>query len=186
MRVGLFGGTFDPPHVGHVAAVRAALRSGRYHHVDVTVAGDPYHKSVSVSPAPLRLAMAHAAFDQVPGAVVSDREIRRVGPSYTADTVRELLANADVDEVEIIIGADLIDQLDTWHDVDDLRRLASVAVVPRPGSVTTVPAKWRVVELAMDPVDLSSTFIRQTPLGFRDLSLYLPAEVIPLYEESHG
>ena len=89
-RIGLFGGTFDPPHFGHVAALKAAAKSGRYDLIEVTVAGDPYLKRLEggVRDATVRLAMARAAFGGLDLVVVSDREIVRDGPSYTIDTVR--------------------------------------------------------------------------------------------------
>ncbi|MEI6710544.1 MAG: adenylyltransferase/cytidyltransferase family protein, partial [Actinomycetota bacterium] len=91
-RLGLFGGTFDPPHLGHVAALEAAISTDRFDRILVTVAGDPYRKSLehSVSPSPLRLAMARAAFAHLPLVEVSSIEIDRSGPSYTIDTVRAL------------------------------------------------------------------------------------------------
>lgn len=185
-RLGLFGGTFDPPHLGHVAALRAATRSGRFSHLEVTVAGDPYQKTSKISPASLRLAMARAAFGGLELVEVSDREIRRVGPSYTIETVRELLAEASYDEIDLIVGADLVSFLDHWYEADELRTLVGVGVVPRPGSTTMLPKSWRSYEIPMDPVDLSSTFIRGIVANADDLSHYLPAAVIPLYEEARG
>jgi len=95
-RIGLFGGTFDPPHLGHLAALRAAAATNRYDEIVVTVAGDPYQKSDTrtIRDAEERLALARAAFAEVPLVTVSDLEVRRTGPSYTIDTVRELLADA--------------------------------------------------------------------------------------------
>lgn len=186
LRVGLFGGTFDPPHFGHVAALRAAARTGRYERLEVTVAGDPYHKrgESPVRPAALRLAMAHAAFDDLDLVHVSDREIRREGPSYTVVTVEELLAGAST--VDLIIGADLLAQLDTWFDAARLRDLVEVGVVPRPGASAMAPAGWRCYEIAMEPVDLSSTFVRSLVPGREALDEYLPAPVIPLFEGARG
>ncbi|HEY5010669.1 MAG TPA: adenylyltransferase/cytidyltransferase family protein, partial [Acidimicrobiales bacterium] len=114
-RIGLFGGTFDPPHFGHVAALEAAAASGRFDLIEVTVAGDPYHKRLvgDVDSANVRLAMARAAFSDLDLVEVSDREIRRDGPSYTIDTVRELLRECDA--VDLIVGADLAEQLNSWH-----------------------------------------------------------------------
>ncbi len=183
-RLGLFGGTFDPPHLGHVAALTAAAATGRFDRIEVTVAGDPYLKSSDVLPAAVRLAMAHAAFDDLALVTVSDREIRRAGPSYTVDTVRELLVNADA--LDLIVGADLATQLDRWHESQALRELVEVAIVPRPGSSTRAPAGWRCYEIAMQPVDLSSTFIREMDPRADILKDFVPASVIPLYEEARG
>ncbi len=185
-RLGLFGGTFDPPHFGHVAAVRAAASTGRYDVIKVTVAGDPYQKGTEtpLRPAELRLAMARAAFDQLALVHVSDREILRDGPSYTVDTVRELLEEAS--EVDLIIGADLVDQLDGWHEAQTLRSLVRVGVVPRPGAVTIVPDGWEGYVIPMEPVDLSSSSIRHVEPSMANLRLLLPESVIPLYRGDPG
>jgi nicotinate-nucleotide adenylyltransferase len=185
-RIGLFGGTFDPPHLGHVAALRAAAASDRYDLIEVTVAGDPYLKRLegNVRDASLRLAMAEAAFGDLDLVEVSDREIRRDGPSYTIDTVRELLVDADA--VDLIVGADLAEQLDSWHEADELRTLVRVGVVPRPGAKSVVPDGWVSYEIPMDPVDLSSSYVRELEPTSSNLRKYLPASVIPLYVGARG
>lgn len=183
-RLGLFGGTFDPPHLGHVAALTAAIASGRFDRIVVTVAGHPYLKSPQVDAADLRLAMAHAAFDDIPGVEVSDLEIHRAGPSYTIDTVRELLARAPA--IDLIVGADLATQLNAWHDASTLRELVEVGVVPRPGASMSSLQGWRWYEIAMQAVDLSSTFIRDMSLSDEDLKKFLPTGVIPLFLRARG
>jgi nicotinate-nucleotide adenylyltransferase len=183
-RLGLFGGTFDPPHFGHVAALQAAARTDRFERLVVTVSGDPYLKNDEVDPAPLRLAMAHAAFDDLALVEVSDVEIRREGPSYTVDTVRELLRDAEA--VDLLVGADLAKQLDLWHGSEELRELVEVGIVPRPGASSEAPKGWRWYEIPMEPVDLSSTYVRHLPTENHDLEKYLPPAVIPLFEEARG
>jgi nicotinate-nucleotide adenylyltransferase len=182
--LGLFGGTFDPPHLGHVAALTAASSSGRFDRIVVTVAGNPYRKGPRVDSADRRLAMAHAAFDDIAQVEVSDLEIHRRGPSYTIDTVRELLVMSEA--IDLIVGADLAAQLDQWREADALRELVDVAVVPRPGAPMSSLEGWRWYEIAMQPVDLSSTFIRDMSLSDADLKKYLPAGVIPLFLRARG
>ncbi len=181
-RIGLFGGTFDPPHLGHVAALRAAAHTGRFDRIEVTVAGDPYLKRDAgpVLPGELRLAMAHVAFDGLELVHVSDREIRRAGPSYTIDTVLEL--RGECDEVDLIVGGDLTSQLDSWHRAAELAALVRVGIVPRPGGAATLAPRWHAYEIPMSPVDLSSTFIRERLLSDEDLRQVLPAAVVPMYE----
>ena len=183
-RLGLFGGTFDPPHLGHVAALSAAAATGRFERLVVTVAGDPYLKGPGVLDSKERLAMAHAAFDDLPLVEVSDLELRRAGPSYTIETVRELLTEAD--DVDLIVGADLATQLDRWREAERLRELVEVGVVPRPGSLQPPPPQWRTYLIPMEPVDLSSTFVRELPPGTDDLRNILPVRVIPLFERARG
>jgi nicotinate-nucleotide adenylyltransferase len=182
-RLGLFGGTFDPPHLGHVAALEAASASGHFEKIIVTVAGDPYLKSPDVHSADRRLAMAHAAFDDIPLVEVSDMEILRPGPSYTIDTVRELLVNNSA--LDLIVGADLASHLNEWHEAEALRELVEVAMVPRPGSSANLPARWRGYEITMRPVDLSSTFIRSMG-NDSNLKKFLPTGVIPLFVKAEG
>ena len=180
-RLGLFGGTFDPPHRGHVAALGAAARTGRFDCIEVTVAGDPYQKSFhgGVRSAQVRLAMARAAFSNLDLVVVSDRELLRTGPSYTLDTVRELLQVAN--EVDLLVGADLAAQIDSWHGAEELRSLVRVGVVPRPGGSSRVANGWDYYEIPMEPVDLSSTFIRDSSMDLEELAKFLPEAVIPLF-----
>ncbi len=185
-RLGLFGGTFDPPHFGHVAALRAAAATNRFDAIEVTVAGNPYQKSAAgpVRPAQLRLAMARAAFEGLELVEVSDREIRREGPSYTIDTVRELLVNST--SVDVIVGADLVTQIDSWHDAALLAELVRVGVVPRPGGTDVISSLWDSYEIVMEPVDLSSSFIRQISHDPENLREFVPESVIPLYESFQG
>ncbi|MGH9019755.1 MAG: nicotinate-nicotinamide nucleotide adenylyltransferase [Acidimicrobiales bacterium] len=185
-RVGLFGGTFNPPHRGHVAVLRAAARMNRFDLLEVTVAGDPYSKrgQGDLLPAPARLAMARAAFEGLDLVEVSDRELVRSGPTYTIDTVRELLG--DFDEVDLLIGADLADQLVGWHDADELASLVRVGVVPRPGGRGDLAPGWRGYEVPMEPVDLSSTYIRDLAPESLDLGDLRPDEVVPLYLSYRG
>lgn len=185
-RIGLFGGTFDPPHFGHVAALRAAAASGRYDLIEVAVAGDPYRKRLegNVRDAAIRLAMARAAFGDLDLVEVSDREIRRDGPSYTIDTVRELLK--EYDAVDLIVGADLAEQLDGWHEAEELRTLVRVGVVPRPGALSVVPDGWVSYEVPMDPVDLSSSYVRGLEPTSSDLRQFLPEAVIPIFTSARG
>ena len=185
-RIGLFGGTFDPPHFGHVAALQAAAASGRFDLIEVPVAGDPYLKRLegNVRDATIRLAMARAAFGDLELVEVSNREIRREGPSYTVDTVHELLK--DCDSVDLIVGADLSRQLDSWHGAEELRTLVRVGVVPRPGATSVVPDGWVSYEIPMDPVDLSSSFVRDLEPTSTNLRKFLPESVIPLYQSVRG
>jgi nicotinate-nucleotide adenylyltransferase len=161
-RVGLFGGTFDPIHSGHVEvadAVRAALGVDR---MLVVVANDPWQKhDRPVSPAEDRFALVAAALSDRPGLEASRLELDRGGPSYTVDTVRTVLAAEPDAEVFVVVGADVVGSLGTWHDHGALRDLATLAVVDRPGvAQVDPPPGWRAVRVAVTPVDVSSTDLR--------------------------
>ena len=161
-RVGVFGGTFDPIHRGHVAvaaAVRDALGLDR---MLVVVANEPWQKQDRpVTPAEDRYAMVEAALADRPGLVASRIELDRGGPSYTVDTVRRLLDDdADV-EVVLVVGADVVGALDTWHDHEALSGLVTLAVVDRPGATGAEPPPgWRYVRVPLTPLDVSSTDLR--------------------------
>jgi nicotinate-nucleotide adenylyltransferase len=158
---GLFGGTFDPPHLGHVAAARTAIDVLSLDELVVTVARDPQRKEAPpvASPA-LRDEMARAAFDGVAKVTVSDVELRRDGPTYTIDTVEALLAEAPDDDLVLVVGADAASAMGSWHRAGDLARLVTVAIVPRPGAELAAPEGFSVRDVPMTPVDLSSTAVR--------------------------
>jgi nicotinate-nucleotide adenylyltransferase len=167
-RLGLLGGTFDPPHIGHLAAARACRRALDLDRVLLVVANDPWQKAPvrPVSPAADRLAMTQAACAGEPGLEVSDMEIDRGGPSYTVDTVEALRARAAADgrpapEIFLIVGADLVGTLPTWHRAEALRGLVTLAVVGRPHSpAAPVPPGWDAVSVDDVAVDVSSSEVR--------------------------
>jgi len=135
---GVLGGTFDPPHLGHLAIaddVRERLRLAR---VLFVPAGSPPHKtSVPVTPAMDRLHMVELAIRGNDAFGVSQIELDREGPSYSADTVEQLVAEADADRSDdrfvLIVSGEALTALPTWHDPDRLLRSCHVAVVDRPG-----------------------------------------------------
>jgi nicotinate-nucleotide adenylyltransferase len=168
-RLGLLGGTFDPPHLGHVAAalqVRQVLSLDR---VLLVVANDPWQKSPlrDVTPAADRLAMVEAAVAGLDGVEASRIELDRGGPSYTVDTVEQLLAEAaaagtPAPELFVIVGADIVPTLPTWHRMDDLARLVTLVVVARPhAAVPSAPAGWRTEVIDGLDFDVSSSQIRE-------------------------
>jgi nicotinate-nucleotide adenylyltransferase len=177
-RRGLFGGTFDPPHLGHVAAANAARDSLGLDELLITVAADPQHRDPPVAPAELRMEMARAAFGDLDRVVVSDLELRRPGPTYTIDTVEALVAEDPDAELFLVVGADAAEKLDTWHRAGDLRALVTVGVVPRPGERHLASSGFRVRDVAMDPVDLSSTEVRAALARGDDPARLVPTGVV--------
>ena len=161
-RIGLFGGTFDPIHQGHVEvadAVRTVLDLDR---MLVVVANHPWQKQDRpVTPAEDRFAMVVAALADHPGLEPSRLELDRGGPSYTIDTVRHLLDDEPGAELFVVVGADVVAALDTWHEHEQLRERVTLAVVDRPGvDQVRPPAGWRSVRVAVSPVDVSSSELR--------------------------
>jgi nicotinate-nucleotide adenylyltransferase len=115
---------------------------------------------------------------------VSDREIRRPGPTYSVDTVEELVAEGW--SVTLILGADAASGLDTWHDAERLAAHAGVMVVPRDDTAPALSPRWRVEILDMDPVDLSSTALRDLADRGEDISKFVPDSVVPLASRRPG
>jgi nicotinate-nucleotide adenylyltransferase len=130
-RLGVLGGTFDPVHIGHLAAAVDVRHDLRLDRVLLVVANEPWQKvgTREISPAEDRYAMVAAAVDDLEGVEASRIELDRGGPSYTVETL-EVLA-ADGHELFLVVGSDVVDDLDTWKRAGDIRRLATVVSVPR-------------------------------------------------------
>ena len=121
-RIGIYGGTFAPPHNGHVAAARAFLSQMRLDYLYVIPAFLPPHKRLDFIDDPAdRLRMCELAFGGIEGVIVSDAEQRRGGKSYTVDTLREL--SAPDTRLFLLCGTDMMLTLDTWHEAPEIFRL---------------------------------------------------------------
>jgi nicotinate-nucleotide adenylyltransferase len=182
-RIGIFGGTFDPPHAGHVAAARAVTAQLGLDRLLLVVANDPWQKSGQrvVSPAADRLALVEALAPEIPGAEASRLEIDRGGPSYSVDTAEEILAEAGGQPVQLylVVGADLVPELESWHRAEDLRRLVTLAIVSRPtGPRPAVPPGWRAERVDGPQVSVSSSEIRELLAQGLSVEGMVPAAVI--------
>ena len=159
-QLGIFGGTFDPPHLGHVAAAFEARDQLATDSLHVVVANDPWQKSRrrSVTPSHHRLAMARLAFDPIEGVEVSDIELARGGSTYTIDTVAEL--ERDGTEVVLIMGPATASGLSTWHRARELAQRVTIAVIQPTGESPAHLDGWRTISIFMDPVEASATRAR--------------------------
>jgi nicotinate-nucleotide adenylyltransferase len=177
MRIGIFGGTFDPIHVGHLVAavnVRHALALDR---LLLVVANQPWQKEGlrSITPAEDRFAMVEAAVGDVPGLEASRIEIDRGGVSYTADTVEAFASENVAASLFTVVGADVADALDSWERVELIARLSTLVVVNRPGSTRTAGLEgWRVVEVEIPALEVSSTDLRNRARDGRPLDYLVP------------
>ena len=156
---GLFGGTFDPPHFGHLALANAALHQLELHEILFVTAGDPWQKAGSdVTDARLRLAMTHLAAAEDARFTVSDVEVLRDGPTYTIDTVEEIGTPCT-----LILGSEAAVGIPSWHRSGELLDLVDLAVVER-GSVPIAEVESaigrEVIGIEMAPIGISSTDIR--------------------------
>lgn len=184
-RVGILGGTFDPPHIGHLrAAVNVSVALG-LDAVLVVPNGEPWQKAGSrpITPAPIRLELARAQFARVPGAQVLDLEVRRPGPSYTLDTVRELRAAEPGLDVTVILGSDALALVPTWDRAEELLATVRLAAVVRPGGPEAVEVPGaEVAWVAAERHDTSSSAIRAAVAAGEPVVGLVEREVATLIE----
>ena len=171
MRRGLLGGTFDPPHVGHLQIAEEARRKLGLDEIVFIPAGHPWVKaSMKVSPARHRLEMVKLATAGNPGFSVNDLEVRRPGPSYTWQTLQELKVHYPNDELYFIVGWDNLTALPSWHHPDRIVKAACLVAVPRVGTprpdlrqldIQVPGLSARTTILTEPEIDVSATAIRE-------------------------
>jgi nicotinate-nucleotide adenylyltransferase len=153
-RTGVFGGTFDPVHVGHLSAAAAAIECARLDRVMFMPSGEPPHRPSAAASPEHRFEMTRLATAGDARFAVSDIELRRPGVSYTSDTLRELHALHPSAELFLILGWDAARQFSTWHRPEGVRELATIVVVARPGSASPQQADLEAAGLGGDRVIL--------------------------------
>jgi len=188
MRIGVMGGSFDPPHDGHLALARAAAAQLHLDRVLLVPAAQPPHKpGGSTIPAERRMAMVSAAVQDDAVLEASSVEIDRPGPSYTADTLERLAADGPDDELWFILGADQLEGFRDWSRPGRIVELARLAVASRPGAgdpamdfLAGAVAAGRVDVIDMPEVPISSTEVRERLARGEDISHLVPAPVAAL------
>ncbi len=192
LRVGIFGGAFDPPHLAHVALARAAVEQLQLQRLLVVPTGSAWHKARPLSDGTDRLAMVHAAFDGIPHTLVDDRELRRSGPSYTTDTLAELAAELPGAEFFLLLGGDQAAALLGWHRWQGVLEAATIAIAGRPGAdVDPAGPPWRDQPGArwcwidMPSADTSATDIRDRAARGEDLRPLVPPGVARYIDQHH-
>ena len=185
-RIGLFGGTFDPPHVGHlVTAVNVRHELG-LDRVLLVVNDQPWQKlgTRDITPAEDRFAMVEAAVGSVEGLEASRVEIDRGGLSFTADTLRDLQAEDPERELFVVLGSDAAGGLPSWERADEVRTLATIVVVERPGAAETAPpAGWSWLRVEVPRLEVSSTDLRGRVADGRPLDYLVTPDVIAVVHE---
>jgi nicotinate-nucleotide adenylyltransferase len=179
-RVGVFGGTFDPIHVAHLAVGVAALHQLRLDRVLFVVSNVSWQKAKlrKISDAEDRFAMVAESVAGHAGLEASRVELDRGGESYTADTLSALCA--DDRELVLIIGSDLVDDLTTWKRWEEIPALCTLAVAHRPGEddQTELAAGWRTVAIRLPALELSSTELRTMVREGRPVDFLVPDPAI--------
>lgn len=187
-RLGVYGGTFDPIHAGHLVMARGVVeRCALDRLLFVPSARPPHKRGHAVAPPDDRYRMALLAARNDPRFEVSDLEINRPGLSYTVDTLealREIFGESCA--FHLVIGADSLIEIDTWYAPDRVFDLATVVTVPRPGKdLAGLDPRWRdrVVTLQLPEIDISSTDIRRRAGAGLPISHLVPEEVAGYIEE---
>lgn len=159
-KVGIFGGTFNPPHIGHLIMANEAYVALGLDEVRFMPNAKAPHKEVAEEATNAqRLHLVELAIKESPQFTVERFEVERGGVSYTFDTMEQLILREPETDFYFIIGGDMIDSLHTWHRIDELVRLVKFVGVRRPG--TNAETTYPVQMIEAPEIDLSSTFIRQ-------------------------
>jgi nicotinate-nucleotide adenylyltransferase len=194
VRVGILGGTFNPPHLGHLVCAQEAHRELGLDRVLFIPASIPPHKPVEHEPgAEHRLALCRLAVDGDQRFEVSDLELQRDGPSYTVDTLQELTSNLSQPELFLIVGGDIAVGLPRWHEPERVLELATLAIAKRQGtaraaiegSLGSLPGGERARFFTMPRIGVSSTMVRRRVRGGQPIR-YLVPDPVASYIERHN
>ena len=194
LRVGVFGGAFNPPHLGHLVCAQEVLLRLELDRVFWVPIGQAPHRELDEDPgSEARLAMVELAIAGDERFAVSRVEVDREGPSYTSDTLELLRAESPDDELFLILGGDQAAALPTWHEPERVLELATVAAVERVGSsrsaigikLSRLRGADRVRHLDMPAIQISSTGIRRRVREGRPIRYLVPSEVEE-YIGTHG
>jgi nicotinate-nucleotide adenylyltransferase len=180
MRVGLLGGSFDPVHYGHLRAAQWAIEAFELEAVRLVPARQSPFKGPCVASAEHRRAMLSLAVSDNAALSVEDCELTREGPSYTVDTLRTLIQRLPHARFTLLLGSDAAAGLDAWREIPEVRRLAEIRVLGRPGE--SAPNQESV---PFSGLAISSTQIRAVLQASRSIR-YLTPESVRLYIEEKG
>lgn len=181
-RIGILGGTFDPPHIGHLLIaeeVRIALSLDKVWFIPSSI---PPHKQEAFSTANNRIAMVRKAIQNNTSFKVKTLEVERVGKSYTIDTINVLKDNYPNIDFYFIIGADMVEYLPKWHKIEELLALVTFVGVNRLGF--TVESTYPILNVEVPSIDVSSTLIRNRIMDNVSVNYLLPELVYDYIKEN--
>jgi nicotinate-nucleotide adenylyltransferase len=194
MRIGILGGTFNPPHLGHLVAAQEAYRELALDRVVLIPAGIPPHKPVDDEPGPEhRLELCRLAVGGDERFAVSDLELRRDGPSFTVDTLKLLRTQSPSNDLFLILGGDIAAGLPKWHEPERVLELATVAIAKRRGTakaavqdaLAQLEGGERARFFEMPRIGISSTMVRRRVRAGQPIRYFVPDGVMH-YIETHG
>ena len=174
MKILLYGGTFDPPHWGHINNLRAAMQAVQPDKVIVMPAGIPPHKAASATPGSLRLQMCRCFLQLGEQVEISDWEISHEGKSYTVNTLRMLHSTYPDAQLYLTVGSDMLTSFRTWREWKSILQLATLVVESREADDAAMLAEFadslcgdgaRILFARAKPVPMSSSEIRQGSAG---------------------
>jgi len=182
MRLGVFGGTFDPIHLGHLLLAEACREACELERVWLVVAGSPPHKPAGRTPVADRLEMARIAAAGNAAFEVSEVEARRPGPHYSAETLAAIAADRAGDDLFFLIGADSLVDLPFWREPERIAALASLVVVNRPGIAAPPlpdlgPAARPIHHVTIPPIGIASHDLRARVAAGRSIRYQVPRGV---------
>jgi nicotinate-nucleotide adenylyltransferase len=190
-RLGVFGGAFDPPHVAHVALARAAVEQLALDELRIFPTGQAWHRSQALTAPEHRLALAQLAFGGLPRAVIDDRELRRPGPTYTIDTLRELKAEQPAAQLFLVMGEDQAVAFTRWREWEAILQLAIICVAARPlaemppGAPGGLPAQAELRLLRLPSMPESATEVRDRVTSGEGIAHLVPPAVASYIERHH-
>ena len=195
-RIGIYGGTFSPPHNGHIAAAKAFMEQMWLDFLYVIPTATPPHKEMDVPvDAAHRLEMCRLAFSNVEGIYVSDMEMRRGGRSYTVDTLRELTGPDR--RLFLLCGTDMMLTLDEWREPEEIFKLSYPVYIRREKDalldkmivqkIADYNEKYGKVvrRIVTEPIELSSNLVRERLKNGEDISNLIPASVEKYIRDNH-
>lgn len=184
-RIGLFGGTFDPPHVGHLVTAVNVRHALALDEVVLMVANVPWQKAGSrpITPADDRFAMVSAAVADVEGLVAGRQELDRGGASYTADTLVELAEQCPGAELFTIMGDDAAAGFETWARYQEVATRSHLVVVDRPGAPVELPDGYDWIHVEVPHLEVSSTDLRRRFADGRPLDYLVTEPVLQVVAE---
>lgn len=178
-RIGILGGTFDPPHIGHLMMAEFALDAADLDHVILMPAFQPPHKAVGGASAAQRLAMTRLAIKGNRRMLCSPLEVKRKGLSYTVDTIEALATKHPGSELYLLLGMDSFLEFSSWKSPERIVAVARLLVFPRPGwrMATDVPFARHADMMASPGVELSSSLIRRRVAAGKSIRYLVPDAV---------
>jgi nicotinate-nucleotide adenylyltransferase len=194
VRIGILGGTFNPPHLGHLVCAQEAYRELDLDRVMLIPARVPPHKPVDEEPGPAhRLELCRRAVRDDDRFEVSDLELSRDGPSFTVDTLQELSSRAPHNELVLIVGGDIAAGLPRWREPERVLELATLAVAKRRGTARAtvddalggLAGGDRARFFAMPRIGISSTMVRRRVRAGQPIRYFVPDAAVE-YIQRHG